>query len=238
VFKGIEGRSPAQLADEVRRGGRFVFYQYCFSVLIMSFKRASPIYYIPPGQSKVTPGLLWSGLSFLVGWWGFPWGFVWTPMVIFKNFTGGNDVTTEAMSDLGIDLSAPGGASVAAGVAAAVPTSPAAPAPAPAPAQPTAGYIHFLSGPLAGQAFTVPPTGMYIGQAPGGLVVAAPQVAPQHCWVGLDQAGQTVLVDVGSQTGTFVVNATASTQVQQAVLQPGDQVFLGGQGGPVFQFNR
>lgn len=226
VFKGIEGRSPAQLADEVRRGGRFIFYQYCFSVLIMSFKRASPIYYIPPGQSKVTPGLLWSGLSFLVGWWGFPWGFVWTPMVIFKNFMGGTDVTTEAMSDLGIDLSG-AQAPAAAGQDAAV------------PAATTAGYIQFLSGPLAGQAFTVPPTGMYIGQAPGGLVLADPMVAPQHCWVGPDQNGQTVLVDMGSQTGTYVVNATASTRVvQQVVLQPGDQVYLGGQGGPVFQFHR
>lgn len=186
----------------------------------MSFKRASPIYYIPPGQSLVTPGLLWSGLSFLVGWWGFPWGFVWTPMVIFKNFTGGTDVTKEAMSDLGIDLSAP------------------AAAPPPAQAPPTAGYIQFLSGPLAGQAFSVPATGMYIGQAPGGLVLADPLVAPQHCWIGLDQAGQTTLVDTGSQTGTYVVNAAGSTQVQQVLLQPGDQVYLGGQGGPVFQFNR
>jgi hypothetical protein len=228
VFKGMEGRSPAQVADEVRRGGRFVFYQYCFSVLIMSFKRASPIYYIPPGQSVVTPGLLWSGLSFLVGWWGFPWGFVWTPMVIFKNFTGGYDVTAEALSDLGIDLSAP---------VAAASVQPA-PAPAPLTVAPTAGYIQFLSGPLAGQAFTVPPTGMYIGQAPGGLILADPLVAPQHCWIGLDQAGQTILVDVGSQTGTYVVNATTSTLVQQAALQPGDQVYLGGQGGPVFQFNR
>jgi len=220
VFRGIEGRSPAQLADEVRRGGRFVFYQYCFSVLIMSFKRASPIYYIAPGQSQVTPGLLWSGLSFLVGWWGFPWGFVWTPMVIYKNFMGGTDVTMEALSDLGIDLAAPAADT------------------APVQAPPTTGYIQFLSGPLAGQAFTVPATGVYIGQAPGGLVLADPLVAPQHCWVGLDQAGQPTLVDMGSQTGTYVVNATASTRVQQVVLRPGDQVYLGGQGGPVFQFNR
>ncbi|HYF93410.1 MAG TPA: FHA domain-containing protein [Symbiobacteriaceae bacterium] len=217
MFKGTEGRSLEVLADEVRRGGRFVFYQYCFSVLIMSFKRPSPIYYIPPGQSALTQGLLWSAISFFVGWWGFPWGFIWTPMVIFKNFMGGTDVTPEALSDLGIDLSAP---------------AVAAPAPA------TLGFIQFLTGPLAGQAFSVPEGGMYIGSAPaqGALTVQDPVVAPQHCWIGPDASGATVLIDTGSLTGTFVVNATASTQVQQVVLQPGDQVFLGGQGGPVFQF--
>jgi hypothetical protein len=159
-------------------------------------------------------------------------------MIIFKNFMGGTDVTAEALSDLGIDLSAP--AVAAAGVAAAgmaATGSVASTAPA-GPVQQVAGYIQFLSGSLAGQAFTVPPEGMYIGQAPGGLVLADPLVAPQHCWLGIDQAGQTILVDVGSQTGTYVVNATSSTQVQQVVLQPGDQVYLGGQGGPVFQFNR
>lgn len=215
-FKGAEGRRPEQIADEVRRGGRFVFYQYCFSVLIMSFKRASPIYYIPPGQSGVTPGLLWSAISFFVGWWGFPWGFIWTPMVIFKNFTGGTDVTSEALQDLGIDLSAP-----------------AAPAAA-------IGYIQFLAGPLTGQAFTVPAGGMYIGQAqaPGALVLADPLVAPQHCWIGPDASGAVVLVDTGSRTGTYVVNATSSNQISQVALQPGDQVYLGGQGGPVFQYYR
>lgn len=216
-FKGIEGRPPEVLADEVRRGGKFVFYQYCFSVLIMSFKRPSPIYYIPPGQSVVTPGLLWSAISLFVGWWGFPWGFIWTPTVIFKNFMGGTDVTAEALEDLGIDLSAPA-----------------------AMAPPATGYIQFLAGPLTGQAFAVPAEGMYLGQAPGSgvLAVPGPLVAPQHCWIGPDASGAVVLVDVGSQTGTFVVNATSSTQVQQVALQPGDQVYLGGQGGPVFQFYR
>jgi pSer/pThr/pTyr-binding forkhead associated (FHA) protein len=81
---------------------------------------------------------------------------------------------------------------------------------------------------------------MYIGQAaaPGALTIPDPLVAPQHCWVGPDATGATVIVDMGSQTGTWVVNATASTQVQQQALQPGDQVYLGGQGGPVFQYNR
>ena len=218
MFKGIEGRSPAMLADEVRRGGRFVFYQYCFSVLVMSFRRPSPIIYIPPGQSRVTPGLLWSGISFLVGWWGFPWGFIWTPMVIYRNLVGGTDVTAEALADLGIDLSETAAAA------------------APAPVQ--AGYIQFLSGPLSGQAFSVPAEGFYIGQEPGGLVLAHPHVASRHCWIGLDSSGQVTVMDMGSQSGTYVVRAGTSTLVQQAGLQPGDQVFLGGQGGPVFQYQR
>ncbi|HWI66619.1 MAG TPA: FHA domain-containing protein [Symbiobacteriaceae bacterium] len=215
-IKGLEGRTVGVLEEELRRGGRFVFYQYCFSVLIMSFKRPSPIYYIPPGQSTVTPGLLWSAISFVVGWWGFPWGFIWTPWVIFKNFAGGTDVTRETSEALGLYPQA-------------------------AVAKVETGYIQFLSGPLSGQAFSIPAGGMYIGQAsePGTLAIADPLVSSRHCWIGPDQTGATVIMDAGSHNGTWVVNATASTQVtQQVMLQPSDQVYLGGQGGPVFQFNR
>ena len=31
--------------------------------------------------------------TFLVGWWGIPWGLVYTPMAIFRNLSGGERVT-------------------------------------------------------------------------------------------------------------------------------------------------
>lgn len=42
---------------------------------------------------------LWpySLLSFLFGWWGIPWGFIWTPMALYTNFSGGRDVTQQLL---------------------------------------------------------------------------------------------------------------------------------------------
>jgi hypothetical protein len=36
----------------------------------------------------------------ILGWWGFPWGFIYTPMVILKNFSGGEDVTERVMASM------------------------------------------------------------------------------------------------------------------------------------------
>jgi hypothetical protein len=36
----------------------------------------------------------------LLGWWGFPWGFIYTPQVIAKNLQGGVDVTANVLASL------------------------------------------------------------------------------------------------------------------------------------------
>ena len=49
---GIEGMNPQQLANELQSGARFVQYQYCVSVLVMTFKRGTDIYFIRADESK------------------------------------------------------------------------------------------------------------------------------------------------------------------------------------------
>ena len=105
-LKNVEGLTLAQLEHEIHQGGKFVFYQYCVSVLILTFRRPSDIYFIRAGTSAVTPGLGLTLLTLLLGWWGFPWGFIYTPMVLFSNLRGGKDVTAEVMQDLRQRLSA------------------------------------------------------------------------------------------------------------------------------------
>jgi len=39
--------------------------------------------------------LPWTGLSLLAGWWGIPWGPIWTVQALVTNFRGGKDVTAE-----------------------------------------------------------------------------------------------------------------------------------------------
>jgi hypothetical protein len=95
---GIDGMSHEQVQQQVRDGGRFVIYQYCFSILIMTFKRGSSIYFLKPGEGAVGKGLGFSALTFLVGWWGIPWGPIYTIQSLWKNFSGGIDVTAEVMA--------------------------------------------------------------------------------------------------------------------------------------------
>lgn len=99
-IQGIDGLSPQQLASEVQAGAKFVVYQWCISVLVMTFKRGTDIYYIRPGENAVVKGLPWTLLSLVVGWWGIPWGLIYTPMALFTNLSGGKDVTVAVMNAL------------------------------------------------------------------------------------------------------------------------------------------
>ena len=87
-----------QAQFEVQNGAKFVFYQYCISILVMTFRRSSHIYFIRKGESAVAKGLGWSLLTLVLGWWGFPWGPIWTVTSLVNNFKGGKDVTMEVLA--------------------------------------------------------------------------------------------------------------------------------------------
>lgn len=97
---GIDGMTGQQLSDEVARGGKFVIYSCCISVLILTFKRPSDIYFIRPGQNAVVKGLGFTTLSLFLGWWGIPWGPIYTIGAFITNFGGGKDVTQEVLQSL------------------------------------------------------------------------------------------------------------------------------------------
>lgn len=92
----IQHMTPAQLQSELQQGARFVVYQYCISVLVMSFKRSSRVYFIPADGTRSGRSVArYCTLSLLLGWWGFPWGPIWTLSTLFGNLNGGVDVTAE-----------------------------------------------------------------------------------------------------------------------------------------------
>jgi len=95
---GIEGMTHEQVQQEVQRGGRFVMYQYCVSLGIITLKRPSSIYFRRAGQGSIGKGLGFSGLSMLLGWWGIPWGPIYTVQSFWVNFSGGRDVTREILT--------------------------------------------------------------------------------------------------------------------------------------------
>lgn len=98
---GLEGiQSGGQLQQEIQQGGKFVMYQYCISLLIITFKRPSNIYFIRQEESAVVKGLPFTLLSLLLGWWGIPWGPIYTIQSIWVNFKGGKDVTKDVVASM------------------------------------------------------------------------------------------------------------------------------------------
>jgi hypothetical protein len=100
-IRGIEGLSVDQVRFELERGGRFVLFQYCVSVTLITFKRSSPIYFIRSGESPVGKGIGFTLLTLVAGWWGFPWGPIYSAQSIYRNLSGGKDVTKEVAAALG-----------------------------------------------------------------------------------------------------------------------------------------
>lgn len=86
-----------QLNHEVENGAKFITFQYCISLLVITFKRSSDIYFVRPGESFFGVGLGFTLLSLIMGWWGIPWGPIYTIGAIFTNLSGGKDITREVL---------------------------------------------------------------------------------------------------------------------------------------------
>lgn len=95
---GIDGLTNDQIHQEILKGGKFGFYQYCVSLLVVTFKRSSDIYFVPAGHAVTGPRVGYSLLSLLAGWWGFPWGPIYTVQSLWTNLAGGRDVTRDVLA--------------------------------------------------------------------------------------------------------------------------------------------
>jgi hypothetical protein len=69
-------------------------------VVVITFKRPTDIYFIRPGENAVVKGLPFTLLSLVAGWWGIPWGPIYTVQSFITNFKGGKDVTQSVVASL------------------------------------------------------------------------------------------------------------------------------------------
>ena len=106
-IRGIEGLRPEEVDFEIQRGARFVFFQYCISIVVLTFRRASDIYFLRQGESAVTKGLPFTLLSLVAGWWGIPWGPIYTIQSVYNNSRGGKDVTESVLNSVRAETAAP-----------------------------------------------------------------------------------------------------------------------------------
>jgi hypothetical protein len=95
MIQGIEGMSEAEILVEVRKGGRFVIYMWCVSIIVMTFRRGTDVYFIKAGASGFRHSLPYTLLTLLLGWWGIPWGPIYSIQCLYQNLSGGKDVTDQ-----------------------------------------------------------------------------------------------------------------------------------------------
>ena len=94
-ISGLEGLTQAEVAEQLRRGAKFVVFDYVISLCLITFRRSSEVIFVPAGRSAVAAGLPYALLSGCFGWWGFPFGLFYTPLALLTNLGGGRDVTRE-----------------------------------------------------------------------------------------------------------------------------------------------
>ncbi len=100
TIRGLDGLAIDGISLELERGARFVTFDYCISAIFMTFRESSHVYFVRAGESAVAMGLRFTAVSLLLGWWGIPWGPVYTISSVARNFRGGRDVTAEIVSSL------------------------------------------------------------------------------------------------------------------------------------------
>jgi len=99
-IKNIEGLSNNEIRAIINDGGQFVVYPFSISILIMSFKRSSDIYLIKPNEKPIKYGTQYLLASLVLGWWGIPWGPIYTISSIYRIIKGGYNVTSEILSEI------------------------------------------------------------------------------------------------------------------------------------------
>ena len=99
-IKNIDGLTGNDIRSMVDEGAKFVMYKYCISIVVMTFNRPTDVYFIKPHESSVVKGLGYLFISLILGWWGIPWGQIYTIGNIANVLSGGKDVTTEILAHI------------------------------------------------------------------------------------------------------------------------------------------
>jgi hypothetical protein len=73
AIKNTEGLSASDINRELSNGAKFVVFQYCVSIIVMTFKQGTDIYFIRPGESTIKNSIGFTLITLFFGWWGIPW---------------------------------------------------------------------------------------------------------------------------------------------------------------------
>jgi hypothetical protein len=99
-IKNIEGLTVSDIRCMVDQGGKFVIFPYTVSIVIATFKRSSSIYFIRPDESAFKHSYKHILVNSTLGWWGIPWGPIYTIGSLYHQLNGGKDITDEVLGHL------------------------------------------------------------------------------------------------------------------------------------------
>lgn len=96
-IKGLENLSDEEINEALSNGAQFVVFRYTISLVLMTFRRSSDIYFIKSGEPTFSKSIGYTLINLLLGWWGIPWGPIYTIGSLITNMGGGKDVTKEVL---------------------------------------------------------------------------------------------------------------------------------------------
>jgi len=94
--------SRDELREEIDRGARCVTFNYCFS-LIHTLHGESDVCVVNGWWDAFRTGFGYTLGTMLLGWWGL-YGVFLTPVYLFFNLKGGNDLTDQVLATLESDV--------------------------------------------------------------------------------------------------------------------------------------
>jgi len=94
-IRGIDDWTLEEVDAELAAGGRFVFYEYCISLIAITLRQQTDVFLVRADELGLVRGLPFTVISLFLGWWGIPWGIIYTPLTLVTNLSGGRDVTPE-----------------------------------------------------------------------------------------------------------------------------------------------
>ena len=97
-IRNIENLTIEQVQDEIIRGGKFVTFPFAVSIIVITFRRSSDIFFVKAGENAMQYGWTSFLITLFFGWWGIPFGPIFSIGAIYRFFTGGKNITTEVMS--------------------------------------------------------------------------------------------------------------------------------------------
>ncbi len=91
---------PAHVIKEIEDGGRVLQFHYAYSLIYITVWGYSSPHYLRPGQGSLLRSLPYTIFTLLFGWWGIPWGPIYTLKTLYVNMSGGLDVTDEVLHNI------------------------------------------------------------------------------------------------------------------------------------------